>query len=276
MENVLGITEFGEPIEFDPLSPRHTLITGQTGSGKSNTTYGALMHIARTPGAQACVIDPQAVLSAPWAASASGNVPQHVSGVSEANLGQVLGVLRSLVAEMDARTAVLGRLDRDKVPNEWFGPDFPAIWLVLEEYAGLMSIAESVRSRPPKPDSQLRALVGRLLREGRKAGISVMTVLQRPEAAVVHDRGQYSQLILHLLENRTSIDMVLPDADDETVNLLTTLSPGEMGYRIIGPKPLVRAKALRTEFEDYARYVRQQVARQSGVIHPDLYQEVEL
>lgn len=239
-------TETGQPLNFDPLGGGHTLVTGQTGSGKSVTSQNILMAIANQPCAQAVVLDASGVLAAPWDRVASGS---HVSGIGPDDVPRVIDVLTSVVAEMDRRTRALGKVGADKVEREWLTPEFPALWVVLEEYAGTLSVADR------KQEAEITKLVGRLLREGRKAAISVLTIVQRPEAAVLHDRGQYQRLVLHLLENATTVKMVLDDPDDGVIRTLTTLAPGQFGYKVIGPKPLVRAKSYRYEYADYCTRV---------------------
>lgn len=246
----------GGTVGFYPMRGGHTLVTGQTGSGKSVTTYGLAMIIAAVPQAQAVVIDPSGVLAAPWAAA---HPASHVSGIGPDEVPRVLNLLGEVVAEMDRRTRALGRSGADKVAESWFSPRFPAIWVILEEYAGLLAVTTDRKDR-----ERITTLVGRLLREGRKAGVSVLTILQRPEAAVLHDRGQYSRLMLHLLENGTSVGMVLDDPDPETVHMLTTLRPGEMGYKVIGPNPIIRAKSYRVEFAEYSAWIKKAAAMTPG------------
>lgn len=261
-KNVIGRTASGGELRFDPLAGGHTVVTGQTGSGKSVTTYGIAMQIAATAQAQAVVIDPSAVLSSPWS-EISGE--SHVSGVGPADIPRVIEVLDAVVAEMDRRTRALGASGADKVARSWFSPGFPAIWLILEEYAGLVAIARMCKE-PKRADNEIVDRVGRILREGRKAGISVLTILQRPEVASLHDRGQYSRFMLHLLDKKTSVEMLLDDPDPETVRLLTSLLPGQLGYKVLGPTPMERAKAVYVDYPRYVAWVRQHAGRTRPLI----------
>lgn len=225
-------------------SAGHTVVTGQTGSGKSVTTYVLSTLAAADPLTQVVGVDPSGVLGAPF----------HAVHPKDFILGtdpdQVIDLLEAVVAEMDRRTRALGRLDMDKVPDHLLGTKMYAIRVILEEYAGLLAAVDR------KTRDRITTLVGRILREGRKARINVLTILQRPEAATLHDRGQYQNLFLHLLENKTSVEMILDDADDETVHLLTHLTPGEGGYAEIGPRPTERFRSPFMEFPEYSARVK--------------------
>lgn len=239
------LSEHGYWFGWDPTAG-HALVTGQTGSGKSVTTYALACIAAHDPQTQVVGIDPSGVTGAPFA-----RVHPRDWVVGGASIGeQAIELLEAVVAEMDRRTRALGRMDLDKVPDHLLGKKLFAIRVVLEEYAGLLSAVSR------KEKDQITTLIGRILREGRKARVNVLTILQRPEAAVLHDRGQYQDLFLHLLENRTSVEMVLNDADEDTVKMLTTLSPGEGGYKRIGPDPIVRFRSPFMEFSDYSARVK--------------------
>ncbi len=69
--------------------------------------------------------------------------------------------------------------DRDAVQT---GPDFPVLLVILEEYAVLLRVADVTEK---KLGQKVRALVARLLSEGRKAGLRVLIIVQRADAAVV-------------------------------------------------------------------------------------------
>lgn len=238
-------TEHGGWIGWDPTTG-HVLVTGQTGSGKSVTTYCLSVIAAQDPCTQVVGIDPSGVTGSPFKQLRPNDWVVGGPDLAE----QAIALLEAVVAEMDKRTRALGKLDMDKLPDHLLGKKMFAIRLVLEEYAGLLSAVSR------KEKDQITALVGRILREGRKARVNVLTILQRPEAAVLHDRGQYQEMFLHLLENRTSVEMVLNDAGEETVKMLTTLSPGEGGYKKIGPDPTVRFRSPFMEFPEYSARVK--------------------
>ncbi|MGJ0182029.1 FtsK/SpoIIIE domain-containing protein [Corynebacterium glyciniphilum] len=239
------LSEHGHWIGWDATSG-HALVTGQTGSGKSASLYDLLCIASHDPQTQVVGIDPSGVTGAPFA-----RVHPRDWVVGGADIGvQAIELLEAVVAEMDRRTRALGRMDLDKLPDHLLGRKLFAIRVVLEEYTALLSAVSR------KQKDEITTLVGRILREGRKARINVLTVVQRPEAAVLHDRGQYQDLFLHLLENRTSVEMVLNDADEEVVKMLTTLSPGEGGYKRIGPKPIARFRSPLMEFSEYSARVK--------------------
>lgn len=237
------MTETGQWLPWEPSSG-HAVVTGQTGSGKSVTSYTLACLAAADPLTQVVGIDPSGVLGAPFHAVRPNDF------VVSADPDAAVELLEAVVEEMDKRTRALGRLDMDKIPDRMLGERMFAIRVILEEYAGLLAAVDR------KTQEKIKTLVGRILREGRKARINCLTILQRPEAATLHDRGQYQDLFLHLLENRTSVEMVLDDADDETVRLLTHLVQGEGGYKRIGPDEIVRFKAPYMEFPDYSARIR--------------------
>lgn len=78
---------------------------------------------------------------------------------------------------MDARIAAVP-LDRDAVVTV---PDRPVLLVVLEEYAGLVRLADVTDK---KLGAKVRALIARLLSEGRKAGVRVLIIVQRADAVV--------------------------------------------------------------------------------------------
>lgn len=243
-ESTVARTADGGVINWSSTSG-HTLVTGQTGSGKSVTAYLLLATAAMNSAVQVVGVDPSGVLGAPWSAVHSAD------WVCSADPERVIPLLEAVVDEMDRRTRALGRSGLDSIPDDWLGPrrGLYAIRVVLEEYAGLLAAVDR------KTGQEITRLVGRLLREGRKARINVLTILQRPEAAVLHDRGQYQDLFLHLLESRVSVEMVLDGASDDDVHLLTTSAPGRGGYKRIGPGPVAYFAVPYQEFSDYAARV---------------------
>lgn len=228
----------GQWIGWD-ASKGHTLITGQTGSGKSRTAYVLGCLAAGDPLVQVVGVDPSGILGAPFHSSHPGDF------VLGSDPDSVIDLLTAVVTEMDKRALALGKNGMDSIPDRLLGSKLFAIRVVLEEYAGILEAVDR------KQREQITSLVGRILREGRKVRINVLTILQRPEAAVLHDRGQYQNFFIHLLENRTSVQMILDDADENVVNTLTHLTPGVGGYKEIGPVPLMRFRTPTMEFSEY-------------------------
>lgn len=240
-----GVDSLGVPALFDPQA-HHTAVAGATRSGKSVTTYAILADLAALPWVQIVGIDPSSILLAPHA---QGRESQFALGTSPAALGQALDVLHRLEGLMDARIAKLAALGIDKVPTGWRDPRLPTVWLILEEYAGLLAAADKTQT------TEVVRVVGRLLREGAKAAIFVLTILQRPEAAVLHDRAQYSRRIVHRLDNGDSVRMLLEAATPETVARHMDLAPGLSVVHEAGePYRLVRSDYL--DYGPYAAHVR--------------------
>jgi hypothetical protein len=61
------------------------------------------------------------------------------------------------------------------------GPDCPLIVVCLEEWTGVARLVGHTSSKP----SGVHKAVARLLAEGAKAGVRVLTLVQRAEAAVI-------------------------------------------------------------------------------------------
>lgn len=176
-----------------------------------------------------------------------------------AEIERSLNLLRTLEAEMDSRNSRLARIGLDKVPAEWLSERFPAILLVLEEYAGLLAAVDQKTQRP-----EVIRIVGRILREGAKASIHVMTILQRPEAAVLHDRAQYSRRITHRLDNGDSVRMVLEGATPEQVQELMNVPPGH-GIMHLAGDPLRRFATRFLDYGDYHAHVSDAVADRAAL-----------
>lgn len=239
-----GINEHGVPVSWDPAY-NHVVTVGQTGSGKSVTSYNMLLGAAFDPRVAVLGIDPSSVLGGPFAQVNPGT---WVLGSSPEAVDSALDLLTNVIEIMETRLKRLNRVGRDKIPPEWLGPHgIYSIRLVLEEYAGLIAAANGMRNK----DREIMRLVGRILQEGRKVNVNVLTILQRPEASVLNNRGQYQMFIMHLLENAASVNMLFEGASEELVKTLTTLPPGVGGVKKLGPDPLVRFRAPMMDYSVY-------------------------
>lgn len=171
-ELILGRGEDGAAVRLRLAELTHTILQGATGSGKSTSLYSIISQLHRRPDVTVGGIDPTGLLWRPMAPS-----PWRVSGLRDADA--VVAMLERAVDEMDRRVAEMP-LGRDSVT---VSPALPLLVIVLEEYAGLLRHLDAVDKR--KYGTPARALVGRLLAEGRKAGIRVVLVVQRAEANTV-------------------------------------------------------------------------------------------
>lgn len=239
-----GVDRLGNPVHLDPTFA-HTVLSGATRSGKSVASYLILGRIADDPAVEVVGIDPSSILLTPFQRPGGGVIV----GSSPTALDNAVELLRKLEAEMDERNRRLSINGLDKVPSGWLSPRFPSLLLVLEEYGGLLAAADK-NQRP-----EVIRIVGRILREGAKASIFVYAVLQRPEAAVLHDRAQYARRISFRLDNADSVRMLFEGADPAQVQRIMDYSPGE-GLLHLAGDPLTPFKARYLAYENYVAHVR--------------------
>lgn len=203
---LIGYGEDGDPLAIPWPRRGHALVQGQTGSGKSVWTYGQLADAATDPAVLVTGLDPSALLWRPF--TGTRHAEWQVGGVG-GDLAAHVALLERLVATMDDRIGAMPP-DRDAVVT---GPDLPVLLVVLEEYAGLLRVADVTDK---KIGARVRALVARLLSEGRKAGVRVLIVVQRADAAVVDGlvRAQCALRVSFSVDSGEAVRMLHPAADD--------------------------------------------------------------
>ncbi|MFV4912179.1 FtsK/SpoIIIE domain-containing protein [Microbacterium lacticum] len=251
-----GIDTFGRSVTFDPTAG-HTIVSGATRSGKSATSYAVISQVARDDAVQIVGIDPTGILLTPHANPERAY--QFALSTSPGDIELALEILRMVEREMDSRNRRLSKIGLDKVPGDWLSERFPALLLVLEEYAGLLAAVDPKTQRP-----EIVRIVGRVLREGAKASVHVFTILQRPEAAVLHDRAQYSRRITHRLDNGDSVRMVLESATPEQVTELMNVPPGHGLVHLAGD-PIRRFATRYLDYADYHAHVSAASAGRSAL-----------
>lgn len=239
-----GVDRMGVDVTYDPCSA-HTALTGATRGGKSGTAYALLAQVADDPSVAVVGIDPSSILLTPFERAGGGVV----TGSSPAALDRAVEMLQNLESEMDERNRRLSLKGLDKVPADWISPRLPAIVSVFEEYAGTLS-ATSKEQR-----AEVVRIVGRILREGAKASIHALTIIQRPEAATLHDRAQYARRIGHRLDNSDSVRMLFEKATPDEVAQIMDLRPGEGIIHDAG-EPYRRFKSRWLEYPAYVAHVR--------------------
>ncbi|GAA2843260.1 hypothetical protein GCM10010471_27710 [Leucobacter komagatae] len=250
-----GVDENGARVSFHPAK-LSSVLAGRTRSGKSVTAYRILAECAEVSWVRLVGCDPTGILLGP---AASGKPDDFALGTSPQALEHAVAVLRNVEGLMDERISKLMELGIVQIPaHVYTDPRVGAVLVVLEEYAGLLAAADK------KAGEEVRRIVGRLLREGSKAAVHVMTILQRPEAAVLHDRAQYARAIVMAVENADSVKMLLPMAAPEEVERLVASKPGR-GYLMEAGEPLKYFRADYVTYETYAAIVREASARKQPV-----------
>lgn len=217
---LLGCDEAGAPIRVEPAELPHSIVQGVTRSGKSVWTYSLLAQLAHHSDVLIAGCDPTGLLWRPFAGSRHDD--WLASGLTTLDAHEK--VLRSVVDEMDDRIRELPQ-DRDQIA---VGPDRPLIVVVLEELPGLLRVLDAAGSRDDKPGQRFRSLMGRLLAEGAKAGVRVVILAQRAEAAVVgaFERAMCSLRISFRTDNRASVELLHPGTDPSVADAHTTALPG--------------------------------------------------
>jgi S-DNA-T family DNA segregation ATPase FtsK/SpoIIIE len=238
---ILGRGEDGAAVRWPLAELPHVAVQGATGSGKSVGLYGLLAQLHRREAVQVGGVDPTGLLF-----RSMGPSLWRCSGLRDADA--VLEVLGRYVAELDARVEAMP-LGRDSVQ---VSPACPLLVCVLEEYPGLLRHLDALDKR--KYGTPARALVGRLLAEGRKAGVRVILVAQRMEANTVGGDAR-DQCALRLSWRCSSVEAVkllhggglVPD------DVLTGHLTAPPGVALLSA-PGVPCLRVRFPMIDYARY----------------------
>jgi S-DNA-T family DNA segregation ATPase FtsK/SpoIIIE len=244
---LIGIDENGTTIAREPIGMTHLVVQGATGSGKSIWTYGLLSQLARRPDVLVAGCDPSGLLFRPFAGSRHAD--WQASGVADP---EAFGkVLRRLVDEMDQRILELPD-DRDQVET---GPELPVVVVLLEEIAGMYRVCDQQGKDLGK---LVRSLIGRLLAEGRKAGIRVVMIVQRAEATLIgaFERAQCSMRISFGTDSLESVRLLHPAASAAVAEEHFAAPPGIALLTAPG-LPLTRFRApFVGEYADYTDVVR--------------------
>ena len=215
-----AVDENGMPVVWEPTSVGHVVISGITRAGKSKGSQSLIVGTL-CPWVQYVGIDPSAGLLKPLK-HFSGRPGDFVLGSDPDWIDNAVTLLERCVEVMRERISSLGWAE--KISD--FSTEVPVIVVVLEEYANLLVAAENHGKDGKKIRAKIVSLVGSLLREGAKVGVECFTILQRAEAAVLHDRSQYSLRISYRQDNLDSIKMLFDQPEQSDVSRIVSLSPG--------------------------------------------------
>lgn len=248
---LLGVDDGSVSYRISPFDLVHLAIQGSTGSGKSVFVYGLVAQLVTTPNLLIAMSDPTGLLTRPF----RGTVHEEWQASGTADPDEHLALLERLVDTMDQRIATLPPR-RDQVA---IGEGCPLIVLVLEEYAGLLrAAATGDGAKKGGRLDRIKDAVLRLITEGRKAGIRLVILAQRFEAAVVSGfaRSQCTVKLSFRVDNADSVAMLHPTGRDEA-NEHTTCAPGVA--LLTGPGvPLARIRSPFIGHDDgdtaYGRY----------------------
>ena len=254
----LGITELGTGFNIDFNDAWHYAIQGMSRSGKSVLVYSLLAPLAACDNVRICGVDPTGIMLKPWQEH-PGSEYRHLGGK---DLQHAADVLASLCDEMDRRIQDMLAAYKDKI--EVFTPDLPLLVVVLEEYPGLLALAESYDTAAGlKPaervQNRIKRSVRRLVQEGAKAGIRLVLIAQRMDASIVGgaERSNFGVRITMRVDNADAVGMLHPSAtpDDLAVALASRTGEGVFQHPDNG-STIRRFKASYASYDQYVDYGR--------------------
>ncbi len=221
--------EFGG---HQPHGP-HTLIAGETGSGKGVLVQSLLLDICATNSpekARIRMIDPKAGIDFPWLR----NMP-HLDGDLITEQDEAIHALEELVAEMERRNRLLAeagvsKLDNfnrkvpssEQLPRVWLFHDELADWMMIDEYRDAVELNAS-----------------RLGVKARAAGINLVMITQRPDkdALPMQLRANLTnRLVLKVADKKNSM-LVLDELGAEKL-----LGRGHLAAKLSGEGRIILAQ----------------------------------
>lgn len=238
---------------FGGLHPHgpHTLIAGETGSGKGVLVQCLLLDICATNSPESArirMIDPKAGIDFPWLR----RMP-HLDGDLITTREEAVETLAELVEEMERRNRLLADAGVTKLANynKKVAPAerLPRIWLFHDELADWMMIDDY------RDAVELNA--SRLGVKARAAGINLVFVTQRPDkdALPMQLRANLTnRLVLKVADRRNSI-LVLDEPGAERL-----LGRGHLAAKLSGEGEIILAQvpfADEDEIAELAELIRQ-------------------
>ncbi len=221
--------EFGGHQSHGP----HTLIAGETGSGKGVLVQSLLLDICATnspENARIRMIDPKAGIDFPWLR----NMP-HLDGDLITEQAEAIQALEELVAEMERRNRLLAeagvtKLDNynrkvppsEQLPRIWLFHDELADWMMINEYRDAIDLNAS-----------------RLGVKARAAGINLVLITQRPDkdALPMQLRANLTnRLVLKVADKKNSM-LVLDEPGAERL-----LGRGHLAAKLSGEGRVILAQ----------------------------------
>ncbi len=170
LEAYIGVSVTGEDVYFDLAQAPHLLVGGVTGAGKSVCLHSIILSLLlkhRADTLQLALIDPKRVEF-----NAYSKLKNLYRGEIATELTDAREMLNELVAEMDARYAVLESLQVSNISEaKAKGHRLPFIVVFIEEMADLVL-----------QDKNIEPLIVRLAQKARAAGIHLVLATQRPDA----------------------------------------------------------------------------------------------
>ena len=223
----------GEKFGGEDSHGPHTLIAGETGSGKGILAQCLLLDICATNAptqARIKMIDPKKGIDFPWLRQ----MP-HLDDNLITEPGAAIEAFKMLVAEMERRNHLLAEAGVNKLShyNQKVDPSkiLPRIWLFHDELADWMMDREY--------RDAVELSVNRLGIKARAIGINLVLILQRPDKDVLplQLRANLSnRLVLKVADKKNSV-LVLDEAGAELL-----LGQGHLAAKLTGGNKIIYAQ----------------------------------
>lgn len=253
LELVIGRDEHGQPVTLQAAGTPHIAMQGATRSGKSVASYTVLGDLAHRPNVIVCGVDPSGILLDPFARGRGG--AYIATGTRAEDLDAAADTLARLVDLMDERIAALLSRREDKITT--FTPALPAVWVVMEEYPGLLAAARALDAeRGTKSGDRLaprlERSVSRLVKESAKVGFTVLILAQRMSANALDtdDRSNIAVRLTLRVDNGDAVAMLHDGIGRDGIDRVRQFLPG-VG---IMESPGVPVRRVRLHHTDYATY----------------------
>ncbi len=173
-EMPLGIGTNGKPLVWDPTVIPHVLIAGVSGSGKSMTQRSILLHALQSPFWDLILLDPKRVELSMYK-DADGVLTYAVTD------DEMLATLQAAQDQMEARFEMMEGHGVQKYSSL---PEPPrALLVMIDELTSLLS--ETGDKEKDAGKKEAKAILGKLAREGRAAGLYLVLATQRPDADIM-------------------------------------------------------------------------------------------
>lgn len=245
---VIGRDEYGRTVAIDAAGTPHVALQGASRAGKSSATYTLLAALAHRPDVIVCGVDPSGILLDPFARGRGG--AYIATGTRAEDLDAAADTLARLVNLMDDRIAALLRRGEDKIST--FTAALPAVWVVMEEFPGLLAAARALDAeRGPRPGNvapRLERSVSRLIKESAKVGFTVLILAQRMSANALDtdDRSNIAVRITLRVDNGDAVAMLHDGMGPRRHRPRAPVPPRRRHHGVAGRSRTPRARARTT------------------------------
>ncbi|QDP95154.1 cell division protein FtsK [Microlunatus elymi] len=191
----LGRTQAGRDWLL-PITGRHTLCVGASGSGKGSVLWGICCGLA--PAVHADLVRLWGVDLKAGVELATG---RHLFSAFARTADEAVRVLATLAEVTEQRGQAMAGRTRQHRP----APSDPLHVLVIDELAALTAYA------PAEVKKEADRLLARILTQGRALGVVVVAFVQDPRKEIVGMRGLFTQTVALRLRSGEETSMVLGD-----------------------------------------------------------------